>query len=56
MEALQNSAVTGEAAGAIRGAAFIGLLDQMSDSICLVMDAAELCRSTQPIANGKVTQ
>jgi len=48
VEQLLALAVAGEANGTIRGGGFVGILDQMSDSICLVMDAAELCRNVHP--------
>jgi mitochondrial intermediate peptidase len=44
VEALLACAISGEAQGTIRGASFVAVLDEMSDKICLVMDAAELCR------------
>jgi hypothetical protein len=53
VEHLLVLAVEGEAAGHIRGRALVQLLDQMSDSVCLVMDAAELCRSAHPDAEWK---
>jgi intermediate peptidase len=53
VESLLTVAIRGEASGAVRGQAFVGILDQISDTICLVMDAAELCRSTHPQAQWK---
>ena len=37
-----------KASGQMRGRTLVAILDQISDTICLVMDAAELCRSAHP--------
>ena len=48
VQELMAFAVGGESSGTVRGQAFVAVLDQISDTVCLVMDAAELCRSTHP--------